>query len=195
MKDHCLIFLRGKGTGRINQGPAGTQHRSGFLQNLFLAGSAPVHVFHAPVQQRFLFFAEHPLTGTGGINDDPVKKDRKPGGQPLRRLICHYSVSDTHALNICGQDPCPVRMDLIRHQKPPAPERRGQLCALPPGSRAQIQYPFSRLRPAEHCRSHGARLLDIIHTCFMPGEPTRPPFFRIIKAVLFPGNRNKARCV
>ena len=85
--DAPLVLRRGKGTGRIAEPSAGTEHLICVFQNLSLPFGAHLHIFRAPLLSRRLVFPEHSLSGTGGIHQNPVKKAGKTVRQPVRRFV------------------------------------------------------------------------------------------------------------
>ncbi len=177
-----LVLLPGKGTGRIDQPAPRLKHPGGTVQNFILP----------PLLTGGLVLAEHPLPGAGRIHKNPVKIPRQPLRQTLRRLIGDTGVSDSHPLYVFRQDLCPAGMNLIAQQKPPALQLGGQLRALAPGGRAQIQHPVSGPRSQKLRRQHGAGLLNIIEPGLMAGMLSRPVGRLIIISVFRPGHSRQA---
>ena len=184
--NRTFILFRRECAGRIDKPSSRTQHGCRLFHNLRLSLCAHTYIFRTPVGECLFLFAKHSLTGTGRINYDPVKKKRKTGSQTMRRLIGHQCVANPHSLQIGGQNSGPLRMNLIGDQNPFPPQAGCQFRALAARCRTEVQHTLPRLCTAEHGRYHGAGLLDIIHSCLMPGETSRSEVPGIIKTVRFP---------
>lgn len=183
----ALVLLRGEGAGGIDQTTTGGQKRRGRIQDSRLPPRAHLHQLRAPVGQSGGLLPEHPLPGTGGVHQHPVKPAGKPLGQALWGLLEHQGVGDGHALHILGQDFGAFWVILVAHQQPLPLHLSRQLGGLAPGGGAQIQDPLTRLHAQQLRRSHGAGLLEIVQSRLVPGVQARPRFWRVPEAVSGPG--------
>ena len=185
----ALIFLRGKGTGGVDQTAAGPQHHGGGFQNLILPPGAHQHRLHAPVGHGGGLLAEHALTGTGRIHQNAVKIAGEPLLQPFGVFVEHQGVGAAHALQILAQDSGPFRLDLIGDQKPLTVQQRRQLGRLAAGGGAQVQNGHTGPHIQQPRRCHGAGLLQVVCARIVVGRQTGAGVGIIIIAVRRPGHR------
>ena len=99
-----LIFFRCKGAGGVYQPATGTNQFGGIVENVSLTAGAHFHSFLAPVGNGSCLFAEHTLTGAGGIHQNPVKEIRKSLCQDFGIFVGDQGVGDCHTFHVPGQD-------------------------------------------------------------------------------------------
>ena len=185
----ALVFLRGKGTGGVDETAAGPQHDGSGFQNLILPPGAHQHRLHAPVGHGGGLLAEHTLAGTGSVHQNAVKIAGEPLLQPFGVFVEHQSVGTAHTLQILTQDSGPFRFNLIGDQKPLTIQQGGQLGGLAAGGGAQVQNGHTGPHIQQPRRGHGAGLLQVVCPRVVVGRQTGAGVGVVIIAVLRPGHR------
>ena len=133
--DRSLVFLRCKGTGRVNHTSSRPEHGGRTCKNFLLPRRTDLNIFRPPLLTRLFIFAKHSLPGTRGIYHDPVKIFRKHSRKCLRTLVCHHHIFYTHPFHILGKNLCPRRMNLIADKEPFSLHRCRNLCTFAPRCR------------------------------------------------------------
>ena len=191
--DGLLVLLRGKGAGGIDHASSGLQHLRCMIQNLALPRRAHDHVIRAPLAAGFLVLTEHAFTGAWSVHHDFVEKLREALCQPLRRLIGHHRVPDSHSFHVLREYLRPGRMDLIAQQKAFSQQVSGDLSRLAARRRAEVQHTVSRLRLQKFHHCHSAGLLNVIQPRFMVRMLSRPVPRIVVIAFLRPRNLRQVK--
>ena len=139
---------------------------------------------HLPV------FTEHALPGTGRVDQDLIKISLKIRDKPSRLFAQDEYVSNSEEFQILEQPFCPGTAQIICRKNTCAVQLCSQLRRLSPGGCAYIQHPVPRFDRKAVCRSHSARLLEIVQSRKVIRVLCRLVFFPvIIKPVPDPRNR------
>ena len=187
--DGPLVLLRGEGAGGVDDPAARGQHLDRLVQDLVLAGGTESHIPLTPLGDGRLVLAEHPLTGAGGVDDNPVKGGGEPRGEPGGALTGDEGVGDAHALDVAGEDLGPLGVDLVGHQQTLPSHQRCQVGGLPAWGGAEVQHPVPGAESGGLCHNHSAGLLDVVDAGVVPGVQPRAQVAAVTAAAGAPGHR------
>ena len=100
--DHALVFLRRKGTGRVDEPSAAAEHFCRAVQNFLLPVGAHRDRFLAPVGHCGFLLAEHSLAGARRVDQNFIEPAREPLREPSWMLAQHQRVRHAQPLHIPG---------------------------------------------------------------------------------------------
>ena len=118
-------------------------------------------LYHLPV------LAEHPFTGTRGVDQYLIKILWEITRKLSRLFAEHKYVSDSKYLDIFKKSPCPRATQIIGHKDSVPSKPCSKLCSFSARRSTHIQHPVSRLNRKAACRRHSARLLQIVKSCII----------------------------
>ena len=115
--DRLLIFFRRKGTGRIQQQSARSEHAHCLTYNLMLRLRTFLHLFQTPYSGIRQILPEHTLSRARSIHQDFIKCPGKLLCKLCRIRICDKGIPDTENFQILEQCFCTGSTDIVRHEQ------------------------------------------------------------------------------
>ncbi len=187
MGHHPLVLLGGEGAGGVDQDPPRAHQPRGLGEEALLHLGHPPGSRGPPVAHGLLVLAEHPLSGAGGVQEDPVEIGPEGLGQGPRGGLGHGQPRPP-ALHVLQETPYALAVHLVGQEKAPSPHAGGQVGGLAPRGRRQVQDPLPGPRVQKHPHRLGAGLLDVVEPGIKKGVRARPGFLRVVKPFLAPGD-------
>ena len=162
---HILFIFRPvEGTGTVNQASSGTERRPCVGYDSALTGCTQPDVRLAPLPAGFGTFAEHPLSGAGGIYGHRVEPLAQ-AGEMGRVVVGDHRIADAPFADVVGKDECPAAYHFVGYYDAISAREGG----VEGGFAARCGTQVEDTRPFRFCRraqkvfdEHGGGLLYVI---------------------------------
>ena len=165
-----LVFLHRKGTGGVQQHPAGAGQTRGVFEDLFLPRGAKRHVFGRPLLRCHLVFAEHPLAGARRVRRHKIKVRTVKIRQRAGVKVGHHRVGKPQPFHVPLQNSASCGHIFVCHQHAALPDGGGNLRGFSAGRGTKVDRADSGFQRHRGNRADGGRVLHIKHPRVVGGQ-------------------------